>query len=511
MKTDISQDASGKKSALVLTACITAALIPLSIAGPAVIIPTISRSLGGSTIELNWIVNAYILTYGSTTLAAGSLADTYGRKRIWLTGLLLFACITAAIPFAPNVFWIDILRLIQGVGAAAAFAGCMASLTQIFEGYARTRIFSLIGTTFGAGAALGPFFAGSLVDTIGWQWAFWFPALTAALGSVLVAMLATETIDPHATGLDWAGAITFTTALGAFTYAIILGPEHGWLSTAVIATFSVSIGLFLAFVLIEISQARPMLDLSLFRNPRFVGVQVLAVAPAYSYVVLLVLIPAKFIGMDGHSAFEAGRLMIALSAPLLMIPFIAGILARWISINVLSGIGLLIAAGGLVWLGFSLSSSNEMSSIAPMLIIGTGIGLPWGLMDGLAVSVAPKERAGMATGIFNAVRLAGDSIALAVVGALLSSQIFYRLSVAPSTSVPLTSLVEASNRLALGDLANASRAFPYTNGDVLMEAYESALQYLLSSLGAAAAFTALILLVLLGSKNCFAESRSPDN
>lgn len=244
-------DATVRRTPLIVTGCLTAAVIPLSIAGPAVVVPSINQALGGSAVELTWIINAYILTYGSATLAAGSLADTYGRKRAWLSGMLLFALITAAIPLMPSVFWIDILRLVQGLGAAAAFAGAMAALTQEFDGYARTRVFSLIGTTFGAGAAFGPFLAGLLIDTLGWQWVFYLPALVALLAAALIAPFARETRDPGATGLDWPGAISFTTGLALLTYGIILAPERHWSDASVLGCLMGAAMLLAAFVFVE--------------------------------------------------------------------------------------------------------------------------------------------------------------------------------------------------------------------------------------------------------------------
>ncbi|HEY9273693.1 MFS transporter [Achromobacter sp.] len=495
-------DATIRKAPLIVTGCLTAAVIPLSIAGPAVVVPSINQALGGSAVELTWIINAYILTYGSATLAAGSLADTYGRKRIWLSGMLLFALITAAIPFMPSVFWIDILRLIQGLGAAAAFAGAMAALTQEFDGHARTRVFSLIGTTFGAGAAFGPFLAGLLIDTLGWQWVFYLPALVALLASALIAPFARETRDPDATGLDWPGAISFTAGLAVLTYGIILAPERGWSHASVLACLASAAVLLAAFVIIERRQAKPMLDLSLFANARFVGVQVLAIAPAYAYIVLLVMLPARFIGAEGHSALAAGQMMIALSAPLLVVPFIAGLLTRWINVGVLSGIGLAIAAAGLAWLGLTLSGNTQSERLLAMLVIGIGIGLPWGLMDGLAVSVVPRERAGMATGIFNAVRLAGDGMAIAAVGAILSAHILSGLAaLVPNGTlgqVTDADLVGASNRLAMSDLQNALVHLPTAGQSLLLLVYESAFRFQLLVLAGAAAATAILVLVLLG-------------
>ena len=171
----------GHTNLLLLTACMTAVLIPLSIAGPVVTVPSISRVLGGSAVELNWVSNAYLLTYGSATMAAGSLADVYGRKLLWLLGMLVYVLVTAAIPLAPTVLVLDVLRLVQGLGAAAAFAGAMAALAQEFHGRDRTKMFSMIGTTFGLGAAFGPLVAGFLVDTLGWRWVFWLPALLGVL------------------------------------------------------------------------------------------------------------------------------------------------------------------------------------------------------------------------------------------------------------------------------------------------------------------------------------------
>ena len=490
-----------RKAPLIVTGCLTAAVIPLSIAGPAVVVPSIHQALGGSAVELTWIINAYILTYGSATLAAGSLADTYGRKRIWLTGMLLFALITAAIPFMPTVFWIDILRLVQGLGAAAAFAGAMAALTQEFDGHARTRVFSLIGTTFGAGAAFGPFLAGLLIDTVGWQWVFFLPALVALLASALIALFARETRAPDAAGLDWPGAITFTTGLAVLTYGITLAPERGWSHTSVLACLASAAMLLVAFIVIERRQAKPMLDLSLFANARFVGVQVLAIAPAYAYIVLLVMLPVRFIGVEGYSALAAGQMMVALSAPLLVVPFIAGLLARWINVGVLSGAGLAIAAAGLAWLGLTLSSDAQCERLLAMLVIGIGIGLPWGLMDGLAVSVAPRERAGMAAGIFNAVRLAGDGMAIAAVGAMLSAFIRSRLSASvPNGALGQAAnadLVEASNRLAMSDVQNAMALLPTAGRALLLQAYESAFRFQLLVLAGAAAATAILVLMLL--------------
>ncbi|GAB7539778.1 MFS transporter [Burkholderia sp. 3C] len=495
---------TGRDWLQLLATCLTGILIPLCFTGPAVVLPSISQELGGTAMQLNWVVNGYILTYGSAMMAAGSLTDTYGRKRVWLVGLALFALATFAIPLAPTVGWIDGLRLLQGLGGAAAFAGAISSLAQTFHGPIRTRVFSLLGTTFGIGLAFGPLAAGELVELAGWRWVFLATALIGVAGFVMVWASATESRDPQATGLDWPGAISFTAALALFTSGILLAPEEGWRSAAVIGPLLAAAVLFAAFVRIERRVARPMLDLSLFGGARFVGVQVLAASPAFFFVTLIVMLPGRFIGIDGLGALDAGQMMIALAAPLLVVPFLAALLSRWFTAGVLSGVGLLLVAVGLVWLAQVLAGGAGTALVGPLALIGIGIGLPWGLMDGMAVSVVEKERAGMATGIFNCVRVSADGIAIAITGALLALLIQGGLLGALGMADPSV-VIEAANRVALGDLAQAN-ALVTGERALLLASYDHAFRRVLYVLAAASALTALLVFALLGRSRAHEET-----
>ncbi|ACF51416.1 MFS transporter [Stenotrophomonas maltophilia] len=490
MSVPYSRAAESSARGLVLAGCLTALIIPLSIASPAVAIPAIRAALGGSPAELSWMINAYLLTYGSTTLVAGGLADLYGRRRIWILGALLFAIVTGLIPLMPDVAWMNGMRLLQGMAAAAAFAGAMASLAQVFDGQARARVFSLIGTTFGAGAAGGPLLAGGLIDGLGWEWVFFLPALLAALTVPLIAVTSVESKNSGSPRLDWLGAATFTLSLGSLTYAMIVLPEFGGLHPQTLVPLLLSVVLLAAFIAVERSHRTPLLDLELLRNRRFVGVQILAVAPAFCYVVLLVMLPAGFIGVEGLRPTEAGLAMAALSGPLLVVPLASGYLLRWIPARALCCAGLLIAAAGLAWLAQVFESPPQRWM--PMLAIGIGIGLPWGIMDGLAVSVVGKEQAGMAAGIFNAMRLAGDAIALAVVGIMLSAGISRSMMLEVGHVARAT-----SHKLSMGDLAGVAQELPGVSRTVLAQAYLGAVHSQLLILAAATVISALVLWYLL--------------
>ena len=472
--------------------CCSSAAMPLTFTGPAVAIPAISRSLGGDPIALNWVTNAFMLTFGSTLMAFGALADYFGRKRIFILGLLAFAIFSTASAFAPNILVLDCLRALQGLGAAAAFSAGMASLAQEFEGTAQMRAFSVVGASFGVGLAFGPIASGAMIDALGWPSIFALVVALAAIALLLGIPFLRETKNPDAAGLDWMGAITFTSALTLFTFGVLRGPALGWSDVTVVAPLIGSVLLMIWFYSVERSTKHPMLDLTLFRYPRFVGVQLLAAAPAYAFVVLLVLLPVRFIGIEGMNEIAAGQLMMALSGPLLVLPIAAGILTRWFAPAVVCSVGLVVSAIGLFWLSQTPIGSSPTALTFPLLMIGVGISLPWGLMDGLAVSVVPKERAGMATGIFSTTRVAGEGVALAIVTAVLSA---LTKSYLPSDLG--TNPAEVAQRLVTGDLAGAQRLLPQGNSVPLVQDYSAAFSSLLWILTIITLITATVVLISL--------------
>lgn len=477
--------------------CLAALILPLSFSAGAVATPAIGRELGGSPEALTWITNGFMLTFGSLLMAAGTLADRYGRRLVFTLGVAIVTGFSLALGLAPSVWSIDLLRAGQGVGAAAALAGGTAALAQEFEGHARTRAFSLLGTTFGVGLAFGPVVTGFLIAGAGWRSIFLVGALVGATALVLGPPRMRETCDPAARSLDWLGTVSFTAMLTALTVAVIEAPGLGWGSPVPCLLLAVAALLLIAFVAIESRAARPMLDLGLFRYRRFVGVQMLPVATCACFVVLLVILPLRFIGLEGRSEREAGLLMLALSAPMLVVPMAAAALARRVPPGLLSGLGLLVAASGLVWLGFTEIGSRAV--LAPMLLIGLGSGLPWGLMDGLSVAVVPRARAGMAAGIFGTVRVAGEGVALALAGAALAGLAAVALRQAPGRP-DAALLAQAGQRLAVGDPDAARTLLPGLDGAALIQAYQSAFATLSWTLAAVTVVCAAAVFGLLAER-----------
>lgn len=468
--------------------CLAALTLPFSFSGGPIATLSIGRELGGTAASLTWLTNAFMLTFGSLLMAAGTLADRFGRKRIFASGIILFVISSLASSFASSVIAIDLFRAVQGIGAAGALAAGSAAIAQEFDGHARVKAFSMLGTTFGIGLAFGPVLMGLLVEFHGWRSTFLATAVIGLIAIVVGLPRMRETRDPDATRLDWPGVSSFTAALSLFTFAIIQGPSFGWTNPLTIGLFVGAAAMLTLFLFVELRAERPMLDLSLFKYPRFVAVQLLPIATCYSYVVLLILLPLRFVGVQGMRETDAGLMMLALSAPMLVVPYLAASLAHRIAPRVLSAIGLLIAAAGVLWLGLTPPNTaftpvapliSALPTVLPMLMIGFGAAIPWGLMDGLSVTVVPKERAGMASGVFNTSKVANEGIALAVTSAVLG--IFTAHGLRENDSVPddrLHDLPEIAQRVVAGDLPHVLASLPQLSKTDLVTSYFQAFQNL---------------------------------
>ncbi|MTD26176.1 MFS transporter [Erwinia sorbitola] len=411
----------------IFAVCSAALMLPLSFSAGVIATPAIALQPGGSPLALSWITNAFLLSFGSLLMAAGSLADRYGRKRLFISGVSVFTLLSLLTGWVPSVVWLDVVRALQGAAAAAALAGGGAALANAFDGSERARAFSLLGTSFGVGLAAGPVIAGMLMAVAGWHSVFLCCALFGVLALVIGIRTLPESRNPDAQALDWAGIFSFSIMLTLFTWGMLEVADSGssLLSTSLLTASLVTA---LLFVWIERRSPHPMLDLSLFRYGRFVGVQLLPVATCYCFVVLLVVLPLRFMGFYGYDALTTGLLMLAISLPMLIVPSVAVSLTRRFHPGSISCAGLLLAAAGIGLLSVVTPQSSLPVTLLAMVMIGSGSGLPWGLMDNLSVSVVPPQRAGMATGIFSTVRVAGEGVALASVSTLFSQLLVNQLN-----------------------------------------------------------------------------------
>ncbi len=488
-----------------LAVCLVALALPLSFSAGAVAVPALAGRFPGSPGALAWVTNAFMLSFGSLLLAAGGLADRWGRRRLFQAGCAVVALATLAVCLASDLMWLDLARGAQGVGAAAALASGSAALAQRFGGHARTRAFALMGTMFGVGLALGPLLAGVLLDALGWRSVFASGGVLALAAWAVAWRHLDESHGLHAR-LDVAGMVIFSLMLAALTAGLLLLAEHGLHAPVVVGAAGATLGLLAVFVWVERRLPHPLLQLSLFAQRQFLGVQLLPVATCLGYVVLLVILPLHLFGVQGQSSLQVGMQMLALSAPMLVLPLLAAGWARRVGAARLCALGLLLCALGLYLLSRRALHAEPAQWWPALLLVGAGAALPWGLMDGLSVSVVPAERAGMAAGIFGTVRVAGEGIALAAVTALLAALVAQRL--APGSAAPWATLARAGAYLATGSLAQASALLPGLPAVALQHASSDALAWLLRGLAGVTAGSALLVMALLGRQRMPAALRT---
>ncbi|WP_433323233.1 MFS transporter [Spirillospora sp. CA-294931] len=443
----MSTSPAGRRHLTLAVVLLGVLVVPMSISGAAVALPAIGTDLDASGASLQWVVNAYNLTFASLTLVFGSLADTFGRRRVFALGAALFGAGSALGAVANTIWLLDLSRAVAGAGAAGVLAAGGAILAVTFQGPARTRAFAALGTAAGIGLALGPTASGVLVGALGWR--SMFAACTAVLA---VALLGTAVIPesraPERAAIDRAGVATFIGGLALLTLAVVQGPESGWGSPAVLALFAGAAALLAAFVAVELRSAAPVLDLGLVRDRRFLALCLTPVATSFGFVTLLTFLPTYLVGVNEWSAARAGATMLLLTAPVLVAPPIAGwMFNRGVPGRTLIGAGLLMFAGGNAWLTVVHPGAGAATLMGPLLLLGLGAGLSFGVNDGMALSMVEPARAGMAAGFLNTMRIGSEAIVIAVFLSAFTSLLRGRVGSA-----------DLAGRVAAGDLGGADHA-----------------------------------------------------
>ncbi|MEV0681757.1 MFS transporter [Actinosynnema sp. NPDC050436] len=385
---------------------------PLTITGASVALPGLTDELHASPTAAQWVVTGYNLCFAAFLAFGGSLADVLGRRRLYATGVSLFLLGSALCAVAGDVGLLVAARLLAGVGAAVATATGQSLLASVFDGAARARVFGALGTVLGVGVAFGPTASGFLVDVAGWRAVFWVPAALAGLALLLCPAL------PGGRGVrrrvDWAGGALFTVGLGAVIWVFVHAPDPGPdLPVALVVAVSCAVG----FVRVERRAVGPVFDLALLGDRAFLGYSLVAAAMMALLVPLLVYLPSYFIEVAGVEPTRAGLWMLALTVPSVLLPGLGAAVAKRSPRLVATG-SVLVASAGVVGL---VTIGPDHVPWVPLLLTGIGVGLTTGVVDGLALSGVPADRAGTAAGLFNTARLAAETVALAAVGSALTA------------------------------------------------------------------------------------------
>jgi EmrB/QacA subfamily drug resistance transporter len=421
-----------------------------------VALPDIQRSLHASFADLEWVVNAYSLTLAGLLLTFGAIADLVGRRKMFVIGLILFTLASLACGLSTTALMLNLARAVQGVGGAIMFATSLALIAAAFHGKDRGVAFGVYGAVIGAAVAVGPLIGGALTSGIGWEWIF-FVNVPIGIGAVIITQTqVTESRDPHARGVDWIGLVTFSGGLFLLVFGLIEGNSKGWASTEIVSCFVGAFLLLVLFVIAEMRQERPMLDLGLLRIPSFLGASIVAFCLSSSMFAMFLYLTLYIQNVLGFGPFQAGLRFLPITLLAFFAAPISGRLTVRVSVRSILGVGMLLVGVGLL-LMTGLSASSSWTHLLPGFIVGgIGIGLTNPALASTAVGVVPHNRAGMASGINNTCRQVGIATGIAGLGAIFQHEISTRTMSALAASGQQDAVVQGTHGQLSSTFASGS-------------------------------------------------------
>jgi EmrB/QacA subfamily drug resistance transporter len=380
-----------------------------------VALPAIGRELGAGLTGQQWVLDGYLLSLSALLLSGGAAGDRYGRRRIFVGGLVIFTAASLACGFSPTVGWLIGARLVQGVGAAALVPGSLALIDVGIRHEDRARAVGIWAGTSGVTTAVGPFIGGWLVDTASWRWVFFLNVPLAAAALWITARHVPESRDTTARGrADVPGAAALMLGLAGVIYALIEAPSRGWTPITVTAA-AIGATALVAFLLIEKQMSTPLLPLELFRSRQFTGANITTLAVYAAVGGTLFLLALQLQQSLHYSALAAGLATLPMTVIMLIGSPLAGALAERTGPRLPMTVGPLIAAAGLALMARIVPGASYLDAVLPAVVVfGVGLAVTVAPLTAAVLAAVSNNHAGTASGVNNAIARLAGLLAIAV-------------------------------------------------------------------------------------------------
>lgn len=390
-----------------------------------VALPSIGKALDISQDSLSWVVNSYTLVFGGFLLLGGRLADFFGRRRMFMTGMTLFGIASLAGGLAQNEEWLIIARAIQGLGAAIASPAALSIVTTTFEeGSERNRALGIWGAVAGAGGAAGVLLGGILTQWAGWEWVLFVnvPIAAFVVWQAPKRLLESKAEEEKERTLDIPGAVSITAGLALLVYTLVDAAEVGWTSGETIVRGLVALALIAAFVIIELRTRKPLVPFKIFRNRTLRGANIVGILTGMSLFSMFFLITLYLQQVLGQDALHAGLSYLPLSAAIVIAAGIAGQLVTKIGFKPVLVTGLTLVSIALFWFTqISVGGSWLGDVLGPSVIAGVGLGFAFVPVTIAAMTGTVPEEAGLASGLINTSQQVGGALGLAILASIANS------------------------------------------------------------------------------------------
>ena len=382
-------------------------------------IPVIRVDLGASIEQLEWMVNAYTLTFAAFLLTGAALGDRFGRKRMFMIGIGIFTGASAAAALAPSADWLIAARAVQGIGGAIVTPLTLTILSAAVPAARRGAALGLWSGVAGLAVAAGPLVGGLVVEGLSWQWIFW---INVPIGLVLLPLATrlTESYGPDK-ALDIPGLGFASAGLLGLVWGLINGNGHGWTSPEIVAAISVGVALLVAFVVWERRVAEPMLPMRFFQNRAFSAANSASLLMYFGMFGSIFLLTQFFQTAQGYSPLQSGLRVLPWTAMPMIVAPIAGALSDKIGGRPFMAVGLGLQAIGLAWIAtVSGATVGYESFVGPFILSGIGMGMFFAPVANVVLSAVRPVEEGKASGANNAIREVGGVLGVAILASIFA-------------------------------------------------------------------------------------------